>query len=158
MTIRKIDVGAGDTLEIGWESWDIRDGKDARKITLPDRSVSEIRASHVLEHLSFQDVSNALREWNRVLIPGGRLYVAVPDLGKIIYSLVSGIHDPKVFFYLMGGQTNEFDFHLSAFTVSTLVEFLEDAGFERIRQMEPEGRNCSSHPISMNFEAFTKES
>jgi SAM-dependent methyltransferase len=42
-----------------------------------DRSVDFVIANHVLEHLV--DPLAALREWLRVVRPGGHLYVAVPD-------------------------------------------------------------------------------
>ena len=150
----RLDIGAGAALEDGWISWDIKDGKDARKITLEDSSVDEIRASHVLEHLAFRDLLPTLREWRRVLRPNGRLYVAVPDLGLIVYGLFSGLRDPNLLRYLMGGQTDADDFHKSAFSGQILFQFLEEAGFDRISRAEAEGDNTSQHWISLNVQAF----
>jgi len=51
---------------------------DATSLTpVADRSVDFVIANHVLEHLT--DPLSALREWLRVLRPGGHAYVAVPD-------------------------------------------------------------------------------
>ena len=45
-----------------------------------DKSVEEIYASHVLEHIGISLVVNAVNEIFRILKQGGRLYVSVPDL------------------------------------------------------------------------------
>lgn len=58
-------------------------------LDLPDESVHEIRAVDVLEHLSYWDTDTALTEWARVLAPGGRLYVQVPDAELIMHWFVS---------------------------------------------------------------------
>ncbi|MEO6036217.1 MAG: class I SAM-dependent methyltransferase [Verrucomicrobiota bacterium] len=49
---------------------------DAQNPTFPDESFDLITASDVLEHLS--DAPRALREWHRLLRPGGVLIVFVP--------------------------------------------------------------------------------
>jgi SAM-dependent methyltransferase len=49
---------------------------DAQKTTFDDGSFDVIIASDVLEHLA--DAPQALREWHRLLRPGGRLIVFVP--------------------------------------------------------------------------------
>lgn len=51
---------------------------------LKDGTVAELRAVDVLEHLSYRDTAAALAEWARVLRPGGRLYVQVPDADLIM--------------------------------------------------------------------------
>lgn len=49
-----------------------------------DATVDEIRAVDVLEHISYRRAPAALREWARVLAPGGRLYVQVPDFAEVV--------------------------------------------------------------------------
>lgn len=150
----RLDIGAGDTLEEGWTSWDIRDGKDARKIDMPDGSVDEIRACHVLEHLPIAASLPTLREWNRVLKPGGRLYLAVPDFEAICLAFIKRVPDPMLDLYVVGGQTNPHDFHLSLWWIGKIETALAVSGFDRVREMPPEGPNTSTHWISLNVEAF----
>ena len=48
--------------------------------TLPDESQDFIIANHVIEHMV--DPIGALHNWQRVLKPGGRLFMAVPNKEK----------------------------------------------------------------------------
>jgi predicted SAM-dependent methyltransferase len=55
----------------------------------PNDSIFKIYASHVLEHFYYRlnnEVVKTLTEWKRVLEPGGKLLVSVPDL-KTLYWL-----------------------------------------------------------------------
>lgn len=59
---------------------------DVRDLSMfEDDSVEEVYASHVLEHLTWDDGLAALTEWRRVLKPGGMLTIAVPDLVQIYF-------------------------------------------------------------------------
>ena len=79
----KLNIGAGPTKIEDFTPLDVKHGKPAFPLPYDDNSIEEIRASHVLEHFSFNDAKKALIEWVRVLKPGGRLRVAVPDFEKI---------------------------------------------------------------------------
>ena len=64
---------------------------DAKDLSMFDeKTVDEIYASHVLEHLKFDDGLIALKEWLRVLKPGGVLTIAVPDLVQTYYLMKHG--------------------------------------------------------------------
>ena len=55
-----------------------------------DGSCAEVYASHVLEHLSYQDVLlRTVKDIHRILKPGGRFRVAVPDLEQLCRIFVS---------------------------------------------------------------------
>ena len=45
--------------------------------------IEEIVAVEVLEHISFRDMFNVLKEWHRILEKGGKLHIQVPDIGKM---------------------------------------------------------------------------
>lgn len=52
---------------------------------LPDHSVTALYCSHTLEHqtLAGDKVLNTLKEWFRVIRPGGLLMVSVPDIATL---------------------------------------------------------------------------
>jgi predicted SAM-dependent methyltransferase len=59
-----------------------------KKIPLPDASVEIIYSSHMLEHLDKGEVDRFFVEVKRILIKGGILRLAIPDLEKLINSYV----------------------------------------------------------------------
>jgi predicted SAM-dependent methyltransferase len=152
----RMNIGAGADAEEGWIPWDIAHGNYAQRITMPDGCIEEIRASHVLEHIARVETLPTLKEWRRVLKPGGRLFVAVPDFDRIVSAMGQGIDDPNMEAYIMGGQTDVHDFHCAIFNESKLRQLLEMAGFQRIAEVGKEGQkwNCSHHWCSLNMEAF----
>lgn len=90
-TIERLEIGSGSFPTDGFTHLDIDPSAPGVDIVgpmfpldLPDGSVSEIRAVDCLEHCSFRDTATALREWARVLRPGGRIYVQVPDADLIM--------------------------------------------------------------------------
>jgi predicted SAM-dependent methyltransferase len=149
----RLNIGAGSTHLEGFTPWDRRTGAEAFPLPFKDGEVSEIYASHVLEHLSFADAIKALAEWQRVLKPGGRLRVAVPDFGKIASPEFA--NDPMRRFYLMGGQTDANDFHRSAWTDSDLRGYLSSVGFEvEDGHWQSSIQDCAALPVSLNIAAI----
>lgn len=57
--------------------WDLPDGDAQYLHGVPDASFGFVHSSHCLEHM--QDPQEALRNWFRVLKPGGHLVCVVPD-------------------------------------------------------------------------------
>jgi predicted SAM-dependent methyltransferase len=57
-----------------------------KHIPLPSHSVEVIYSSHMLEHLDRNEVLLFLNEAKRILVKGGILRLAIPDLNKLISS------------------------------------------------------------------------
>ncbi len=49
-----------------------------------DNQYELVYACHVLEHFSHDEVPHVLRNWARVLKPGGEIYIFVPDIDRIV--------------------------------------------------------------------------
>ena len=105
-------------------------------------SVEVIYASHVMEHFYYNlnnELINALKEWHRVLRPGGKLLISVPDL-KILCWLY--LHPDLMPFQrhqlmriIFGGQTNIYDVHKVGLDFEILALYLEEAGFQEYEQV-----------------------
>lgn len=59
------------------KTWDIEDGDAQQMAGVPDNSLDFVHSSHCLEHL--HDPVEGLRNWLRILRPGGHLIVTIPD-------------------------------------------------------------------------------
>ena len=118
-----------------------------------DGSVAAIYASHVLEHFYYglnNELILTLTEWHRVLQPGGKLYISVPDLRTLCWLYLNPNLMPLERHHLMrimfGGQVNEFDVHKVGFDFEVLGLYLQEAGFEQYEQISEFGlfQDCSS--------------
>ena len=141
----KLNLGCGKNELPGYDNRDIKAGQPCYPLPFADGTVEEVRASHVLEHLTFRQAREALRDWFRVLQPGGVIRVAVPDVRKCLAA-----DDGKHLFYLMGGQQDEHDIHRSAYDVERLEALLEHTGFAGITEWQSTDNDTSSHPVSLN--------
>lgn len=84
MSDLKLNLGSADLKIPGYTSIDLYNDRadmkmDILNLDFEDNTVSEILASHVFEHLSPHYSVPALKEWLRVLKPGGKLIMEMPD-------------------------------------------------------------------------------
>ncbi len=128
---------------------------DALRLPWDDATFDTVLAIDVLEHIPYRRTLDALDEWRRVMSPKGKLYVQVPDAGRIMQDYVAcryardqrlptelQNHPPimSATWRIMGGQddgtiTTEGDdwalnLHCSMFDEQLLRWFAERAGFK----------------------------
>jgi len=125
-------------------------------------TIEEIRSVENLEHISWKRTHQVLKEFNKLLVPGGALHIQVPDCGKMMEYYVKHqiCHcvphkatkgefraDPDCFkcsgqgkvnpqrwlLSFVGAQKHEFDAHLAIFTERRLLNELKEAGFVDIK-------------------------
>jgi SAM-dependent methyltransferase len=65
------------------------------KLPFADASVEELLAIHVLEHVHPGSIHRTLREWLRVLAPGGYAEIHVPDAATILPAYLAAPTDRK---------------------------------------------------------------
>lgn len=105
--------------------------------TLPfrDNSIDAIWSSHALEHVPMARVIPILKEWLRVIKPGRRLILQVPNFDYIAKYWLTGPGREWAERMVFGEQANEHDFHRCAFTGTVLKTDLAGAGWQ-VRRVE----------------------
>lgn len=172
---RKLHIG-GQVKAVGWEVLDANPGPcvdhvaDASNLSrFQDNSFEQIYASHVVEHFDYQgQLLETLKEWYRVMSPGGTLFVSVPDLDTLARLFVDRSRlSPDDRFLVMrmifGGHIDKHDYHLVGLNEEFLTGYLHAGGFRGISRVTSFGlfqdTSClelKNIPISLNMIA-TKE-
>ncbi len=144
--LRRLHLGCGDKHLPGFFHIDIVDGPhvdhaghvdDLRFI--PDDTTELIYACHVLEHFGRYEVVPTLREWYRVLAPGGVLRLAVPDFAAVVETYRTlGLEDGRngLVGLVCGGQRTPYDYHKVIFDKPYLTRLLHEAGFAVVRRWD----------------------
>ena len=147
---RRLHIG-GQVRKEGWEVLDAIAGQAVDHLghaqdlgRFADQSFVAVYSSHCLEHLDFIDeVGAALGEWYRVLAPGGRLYVSVPDLAALArLILLPGLTLEgrlSVMKMQFGAHRDDYDYHKTGFDYEILRHFLQTAGFAQIERVDAFG-------------------
>lgn len=165
---RKLEIGPGPKRIPGFETLNIVGGANVdyvwnaeRRLPFRSGTFSLIYASHVLEHIPWFRTQRVLAEWVRVLAPGGRLEIWVPDGVKICEAFVAAekrssadfeqdgwfrfneSKDPclwasgRIFSYGDGsGYRNHPNWHLAVFSFRYLEQALKSAGCSRVERLE----------------------
>ncbi len=100
---KKLNLGCGDKILAGYVNVDVAEARAGKR---PDvlcdlralkpfesNSVDEVLAVHVVEHFWRWEVADVLREWVRVLRPGGRMVLECPNLASACEAFLA---DPDV--------------------------------------------------------------
>lgn len=134
----KLDIGyGGQPRDESYTTVDLHVDADIKTemwdIPLPDGYVDEIWSSHALEHIPGAKVNATLKEWLRLLKPGGRAIVSVPNFDYVAKYWLTGPDRAWAEAMVFGLQTHEGEFHRCGFTASLLRGDCEAAGFEVLR-------------------------
>jgi SAM-dependent methyltransferase len=103
---------------------------DAGHLPVPDNSVEAIWASHILEHIPPSRTQEVLREWLRVLEPGGVLTIALPDLDDACRAWLE--RRPGAIWMIFGMYEGEGQTHYTGWGPLELRAELQAAGFHVI--------------------------
>jgi GT2 family glycosyltransferase len=130
---------------------------DVRNLPFHDEEFDFIYAGHLIEHLYYDRIPEYLHEWQRILRPGGRLAVVVPDVGTSMRRYAAGDYSldhvlPQIF-----GQYYSWDFepqrHRYAYDYPRLIESLSRVPWRHAAQLDlasppPEIRELVGRKIS----------
>jgi predicted SAM-dependent methyltransferase len=141
-TGRRLQVGARNRVA-GWETLNILPGPEVDHLgdcqdlsRFADGSFDVIYGSHVLEHVALKDAVTALKEWHRVLAPGGQALISVPNVEAIMRLFLAPERTANEKLHLTrmiyGGQIDDFDYHYTGYFPELLEHVLREAGFAKV--------------------------
>ena len=149
----RLNLGCGDKILPGYVNIDLADERaghkpdiicDVRKLTLPDAYADEAMAIHVVEHFWRWEVVEILKEWRRVLKPGGKIILECPNLLSACEAVLKnpeaasgpGREGQRSMWVLYGDPAwkDPLMCHRWAYTPQSLGAVMREAGFSEIRQ------------------------
>ena len=143
MEKNKINLGCGwrnfgkEWLHIDNGDYDHLDIKcDVKKLDLPDNYADLIYVSHVIAYFDRNEICDVLKEWNRVLKPGGNLRIATPDFEAMSKLYVQGRIELKQMLGPMYGKMPMDDitiYHKTTYDFHSLATVLLDNGFRYVK-------------------------
>lgn len=110
---------------------------DITALPYGENYADEILLVHVFEHIFPWKVLDVLKHWHRILKPGGRLIMEMPDLVKVLQNFAAEKPHPALTFQaLYGGERSERieDLHKWCWTFESVKPVLEQAGYREIVQ------------------------
>ena len=138
---------------------------------IPDGCVNLIFSSHMMEHLTFVESTNLMKECYRMMCNGGHIRIAVPDIGLLMKKYIdndldflkhiSPASEKSVCNIDKFGEVALAN-HAQIFDACSLKNLIESAGFKDVKQSDPfhsrsdmmEKETIVSHPtISLVMEA-----
>jgi predicted SAM-dependent methyltransferase len=103
---------------------------------IPSNYANEIWTSHTLEHTQLRQLFHTIRGMGRILKPGGKITVTVPDVRKVAEDWVAGKIPGHFFEKIVCGVTpdaTQFMAHVQLFWKEKLIRFLSINGFVNIK-------------------------
>ncbi len=135
----KLNIGCGKKYEPDYCNIDLYEDlvadrlMSAFNLEFDDNTCDEIKAIHIIEHLSFFETIYALSEFFRVLEPNGKLILETPDLEKTCqhYLKANGEQKKEILGWFFGIPHKGLQ-HKLCFPPFLLIELLENTGFDNI--------------------------
>lgn len=159
----KLNLGCGSDYLVGYVNIDLySDHADQRfdVSSLPyiDNSVDLIRAYHIIEHFDYMKAHDVLKEWNRVLKPGGTIHIETPDFLESCKEFIKADQDGRWNLYghfFSTGWVNEGLVHKFLYTEYELAKTMTYAGFKNIVRCTPDSNYINNNSnIFLNVKAI----
>ncbi len=146
---KKLHLGCGGKRIDGYVNVDLFDGSKVDEVfefdVIPykDNTISAIYSEHALEHVPFARAERALKEWHRVLKPGGKVTLYIPDFEECCKAYLNAPLESQRFmetraWYKLtiygvqesqGGEPDEAQIHMCGFSKAEIRIVMERNGF-----------------------------
>lgn len=166
----RLNLGCGDVPLPGYVNVDVAPARGGREPDVvcdirdlsrfPDACADEVMAVHVIEHFYYWEVAALLKEWTRVLKPGGRLVLETPNLLTACEELLKNPElasrpdqaGQRTMWCLYGdpGWQDPLMCHRWLYTPQSLAQVMHEAGLRQLAQTPAQFK--ARHPRDMRVE------
>lgn len=170
----KINAGCGRHVIDGWTNVDVQQSPfavrapeylcDLRKIPLPDECADEVMAIHVFEHFYLWECAVVIAEWHRLLVPGGKIVLELPNIVKCCQNVVEAagedgsgkLPDNLTLWGIYGDPSlsDPYMGHHWGWTPGSLRAFLIEQGFSKGKELPTQWHGKGRKKRDMRIEAF----
>ena len=141
----KLHLGCGDKYWPGFtnvDKYDARADVKSECVELPFGACTaeSIYALHLLEHFHRNEADAAIKEWYRVLKPGGLLVLELPCLDKMVSLIAAKEENIRLTLFGLYGDPRETKpgmEHKWAWSMKEIEHALDQVGFIDVSCMEP---------------------
>lgn len=110
--------------------------KDVTKLPFETGTVDVIYACHLIAYFDREEIIPILKEWKRVLIPGGVLRLATPDFRAMAKMyLRENCSNLNQFLGPLYGKMDGI-YHKTTYDLYSIIELLASVGFKDIRKYD----------------------
>lgn len=166
----RLNVGCGRHVLDGWVNVDAVASPraprrpelicDVGSIPLPSGSVVELMGIHVWEHLYPWECDATLAGWRKLMRPGARLVLEMPDLFKFCRNILEAkagrAHPDQLGMWGLYGDPTDRDplmMHRWGWTFRTLSSYLQGRGFTDCVEALPQWHAVGRHDRDFRIEA-----
>lgn len=116
------------------------DGAILHPTPLEDGCADELFAAHLIEHFFEWEAPHVIREWARLLKPGGKLILELPDIIKAAQNLLAGMKPQMCIFPLYGDGSHKDPYmcHKFGYSPASIKALVEQNGFIKVRILPPQ--------------------
>lgn len=117
-----------------------REGALIERMPLEDGCADEVHAYHLIEHVAGYEAPALATEWVRVLRPGGRLIMELPNIALCARNLLNGSREQMSLwgFYGNWNERNPYMLHKHGYTPETITALLASCGLSSIKILPPQ--------------------
>lgn len=162
----RLNIG-GTQAKAGWRILSMAPGADFKEdirdlSRMPSETCREIYCSYVLQQLGQGDVLFVLNDLMRLLVPGGSLFLSVPDMDTLAWLFNSPVMERSEHFRIMrlmfGEQATPADFNCVGLNEGFMRSYLNDVGVASIERVvsfgifdDKSNLKIGDTPISLNL-------
>jgi predicted SAM-dependent methyltransferase len=138
----KLHLGCGKKRLPGYINVDILDADsvdvraDLRALPWATGTVDLVYSCAAIEHFGRREWRDVLKEWARILKPGGLLRLSTADFDACVARYQEAANIDELLGLIVGGQKDDYDWHGMIFNYKSLAAGLEEAGFTNVRRYD----------------------